>query len=76
MLLQKTHATKGEEPDAWDDTLDEAGVPYFQEVDWAKLIEKEFGTHRKPSKSQTAQLQTDKGPRRSARLSEAAAKKD
>ncbi|MCJ1386579.1 hypothetical protein MMC17_009705 [Xylographa soralifera] len=76
LLFQKTLATKGGESDAWDEILDEAGVPYFQEVDWAKLIEKEFGNHRKPSKSKTARLQTDEGPRRSARLSDVAAKKD
>ncbi|MCJ1282302.1 hypothetical protein MMC26_001625 [Xylographa opegraphella] len=76
MLIQKNLATKREEPEAWDDMLDEAGIPYFQEVDWAKLIEKEFGHHRTSSKSQTARLQTEEVPRRSARLCNIAAKKD
>ncbi|MCJ1439317.1 hypothetical protein MMC27_008709 [Xylographa pallens] len=76
MLFQKSLATKGEETDAGDDLLDEAGVPYFQEIDWAKLIEKEFGNHRKAAKWQTTRLQTDEAPRRSSRLSSVAAKKD
>ncbi|MCJ1395517.1 hypothetical protein MMC18_008403 [Xylographa bjoerkii] len=76
MLFQKTLATKKEEPDPWDDILDEAGVPYFQEVDWAKLIQKEFGTHTQPSRPKKTQLQTEEGPRRSAGLSDVAAKQD
>ncbi|MCJ1291719.1 hypothetical protein MMC34_003264 [Xylographa carneopallida] len=75
LLFQKTLATKGKEPDAWDNILDEDGVPYFQEVDWANLIEKEFGSRKKSSKSQAAQVQTDEGPRRSVRLSNISPKK-
>ncbi|MCJ1400933.1 hypothetical protein MMC11_004144 [Xylographa trunciseda] len=76
MLFQKSLATKEEESDAWDDILDEAGVPYFQEIDWAKLVDNEFGSHTKPSRPKTTRPQTGEGPRRSARLSEVAAKQD
>ena len=69
MHFEKELAAQKEEEDKIWNAVDENGNPYFQDVDWEMMINKEFGELAKMDEEVRSKAKTEPS-RRSARLKE------